>query len=51
MAGLVCGLSTVSTGGTDETRSQAEDFYVSEYRTALVSNLDGVVGPVVRPQG
>jgi len=27
------------------------DFYVSEYRKALVSNMDGVVGPVVQPQG
>lgn len=50
-AGRYNAFNFVSTGGTDETRSQAEDFYVSEYRTALVSNLDGVVGPVVRPQG
>jgi hypothetical protein len=41
----------VSTGGTAEARPQAEDFYVSEYRKAFVSNLEGVVGPVVKPQG
>ncbi|MBL0090797.1 MAG: hypothetical protein IPP44_30600 [Ideonella sp.] len=37
-------------GGTDEARAEAVAFYVSEYRKALESNLDGVVGPVVKPQ-
>jgi hypothetical protein len=41
----------VSTGGTAEARPQTEDFYVSEYRKAFVSNLEGVVGPVVKSQG
>jgi hypothetical protein len=41
----------VSTGGTDEARSQAEDFYASECSKAFVSNREGVVGPVVKPQG
>lgn len=50
-AGRYNAFNFVSTGGTDDTRPQAEDFYVSEYRKAFVSNLDGVVGPVVRPQG
>jgi hypothetical protein len=50
-AGRYNAFNFVSTGGTDDTRAQAVDFYVSEYRKALVSNLDGVVGPVVRPQG
>lgn len=50
-AGRYNAFNFLSTGGTEETRAQAEDFYVSEYRKALTSNLDGVVGPVVRPQG
>lgn len=49
-AGRYNAFNFVATGGTDETRAQAEDFYVSEYRKALVSNLEGVVGPVVKPQ-
>jgi hypothetical protein len=49
-AGRYNAFNFVSTGGTDETRAQAEDFYVSEYRKALVSNLEGVVGPVVKQQ-
>lgn len=40
-----------SNGGTDEDQDQAVDFYVSEYRKAVISNLQGVVGPVVKPQG
>ena len=31
-------------------RDSAVEFYVSEYRKALVSNLEGVVGPVVKQQ-
>ncbi len=50
-AGRYNAFNFVSTGGTQDTRSTAEDFYVSEYRKAFVSNLDGVVGPVVRSQG
>ena len=34
----------------DEDRDSAVEFYVSEYRKALVSNLEGVVGPVVKQQ-
>jgi hypothetical protein len=49
-AGRYNAFNFVSTGGTDETRAQAETFYVSEYRKAFLSNLDGVVGPVVKPQ-
>lgn len=49
-AGRYNAFNFVSNGGTDDTRPQAEDFYVSEYRKALVSNLEGVVGPVVQPQ-
>ena len=32
-------------------REQAVGFYVSEYRKALVSNMEGDVGPVIQPQG
>jgi hypothetical protein len=49
-AGRYNAFNFVSTGGTDVTRRQAEDYYVAEYRNALVSNINGVVGPVVRPQ-
>ena len=49
-AGRYNAFNFVSTGGTDDTRAQAEAFYVSEYRKALVSNLEGVVGPVVASQ-
>jgi len=50
-AGRYNAFNFLSTGGTDETRPQAEAFYASEYRKAFLSNLDGVVGPVVKPQG
>jgi hypothetical protein len=40
-----------SHGGRAEDRDQAVQFYVSEYRKALVSNMDGVVGPVIKPPG
>lgn len=49
-AGRYNAFNFISTGGTDDTRAQAVEFYVSEYRKALVSNLEGVVGPVVKPQ-
>ena len=49
-AGRYNAFNFVSGGGTDADRPQAEDFYVSEYRKAFTSNLDGVVGPVVKPQ-
>ncbi len=38
-----------SDGKQDE--EKAVDFYVAEYRKAITSNLDGVVGPVVKAQG
>ena len=41
----------MSTGGNDDTLPQAEAFYVSEYRKAFVSNVQGVVGPVIKAQG
>jgi len=50
-AGRYNAFNFVTNGGTEETREQALEFYVSEYRKAISSNLDGVVGPVVKPQG
>jgi hypothetical protein len=48
-AGRYNAFNFVSTNGTDQ--DQAVEFYVSEYRKAIVSNLQGVVGPVVKSQG
>lgn len=50
-AGRYNAFNFVTMGGTDDTRPQAEAFYLSEYRKAFVSNLEGVVGPVVKSQG
>ncbi len=50
-AGRYNAFNFVTNGGTEDTRAQALEFYVSEYRKAISSNLDGVVGPVVKPQG
>ena len=47
-AGRYNAFNFVSTDGIDEARPQAEGIYVSEYRKAFVSNLEGAVGPVVR---
>jgi hypothetical protein len=49
-AGRYNAFNFVSRNGNDEDRDSAVEFYVSEYRKALVSNLEGVVGPVVKPQ-
>ena len=49
-AGRYNAFNFISTGGTDAKRAEAIEFYVSEYRKALVSNLDGEVGPVMKPE-
>lgn len=49
-AGRYNAFNFISNGGTTQDQDQAVEFYVSEYRKALVSNLQGVVGPVVKPQ-
>jgi hypothetical protein len=49
-AGRYNAFNFLSNGGAQEDRARAVDFYVSEYRKAIESNLDGVVGPVVKPQ-
>lgn len=50
-AGRYNAFNFLSHNGTDQDRPQAVEFYVSEYRKALESNLDGVVGPVIKTQG
>ncbi len=49
-AGHYNAFNFISNGGVSEDQEAAVEFYVSEYRKALVSNLQGVVGPVVKPQ-
>lgn len=50
-AGRYNAFNFVSHNGTEQDQEKAVEFYVSEYRKALISNLEGVVGPVVKPQG
>jgi TPR repeat protein len=50
-AGRYNAFNFLSNDGAEQDQAQAVDFYVSEYRKAIVSNLEGVVGPVVKPQG
>lgn len=50
-AGRYNAFNFVSNNGSVEDRANAVEFYVSEYRKAIVSNLEGVVGPVVKLQG
>ena len=50
-AGRYNAFNFLSQGGTEEDRAKAMEFYVAEYRNALASNLDGVVGPVMKTQG
>lgn len=50
-AGRYNAFNFLSHDGTQQDRPKAVDFYVSEYRKALESNIDGVVGPVVKSQG
>jgi hypothetical protein len=49
-AGRYNAFNFLSNGGAQQDQLQAVDFYVSEYRKAIASNLEGVVGPVVKPQ-
>jgi hypothetical protein len=50
-AGRYNAFNFISNGGTDQDKAAAVEFYVSEYRKALVSNIEGAVGPVVKQQG
>jgi len=50
-AGRYNAFNFLSNDGAEQDQAKAVDFYVSEYRKAIVSNLEGVVGPVVKGQG
>ena len=50
-AGRYNAFNFLSHDGTEQDQPNAVEFYVAEYRKALVSNLQGVVGPVVKGQG
>ncbi len=50
-AGRYNAFNFISNGGTDQDKAAAIEFYVSEYRKALASNIEGAVGPVVKQQG
>jgi hypothetical protein len=50
-AGRYNAFNMLTRGDVQLSREAAVDFYVNEYRKAITSNLDGVVGPVVRSQG
>jgi len=50
-AGRYNAFNFVTHQGTEQDEAKAVEFYVSEYRKALISNLAGVVGPVVKSQG
>jgi len=50
-AGRYNAFNFVSGQGTEQDQEKAVEFYVSEYRKALVTNLAGAIGPLVKPQG
>jgi hypothetical protein len=50
-AGRYNAFNFLSHNGSEKDRDEAVAFYVAEYEKALVSNLEGVVGPVIKPQG
>lgn len=49
-AGRYNAFNFISNGGDVNDQAAAIEFYVAEYRKAIVSNLEGVVGPLVKPQ-
>ncbi|MEI8170329.1 MAG: DUF3144 domain-containing protein [Rhodoferax sp.] len=49
-AGRYNAFNFLTNNGQEDDREQAVKFYVSEYEKALNSNLEGVVGPVIKPQ-
>ena len=50
-AGRYNAFNFLSHDGAEQDQAKAAEFYVSEYRKAFISNLEGVVGPVIKPQG
>ena len=49
-AGRYNAFNFLSHGGTATDQPKAVEFYVEEYRKAILSNINGVVGPVINPQ-
>ncbi len=49
-AGRYNAFNFLSRNGKAQDQEKAVEFYVAEYRKAVVSNLEGDVGPVVKPQ-
>jgi hypothetical protein len=50
-AGRYNAFNFLSNGGVKQNQEEAVEFYVSEYRKAIISNLEGVVGSVIKSQG
>ena len=50
-AGRYNAFNFLSRNAANQNQEKAVEFYVSEYRKAFISNLDGAVGPVIKPQG
>jgi hypothetical protein len=50
-AGRYNAFNFLSHNGKEDDQEKAVEFYVSEYRKAIISNLEGAVGPVIKPQG
>lgn len=50
-AGRYNAFNFVSGQGTEKDQEKAVEFYVAEYRKALVSNLAGAIGPLFKPPG
>ena len=50
-AGRYNAFNFLSHNGMEQDQEKAVEFYVAEYHKALISNLEGVVGPVVKSQG
>ena len=48
-AGRYNAFNFVSHRESEQDQQKAVEFYVSEYRKALVSNLQGAIGPLVKP--
>lgn len=50
-AGRYNAFNFLSHNGSPEDQEKAVEYYVSEYRKALISNLHGEVGSVIKGQG
>jgi Protein of unknown function (DUF3144) len=50
-AGRYTAFNFIAHKTAEQDQETAVEFYVSEYRKALVANLAGAVGPVVKSQG